>query len=81
MTRGIFFNNVAGLIPAKNLRHRCFLDSFTKLLWTPFFTEHFRATALMVKKINSVSLIFVNSQLYHALPEGHFYFGVTKNTC
>ena len=49
LCQGLFFNKVAGLMPAtlfkKILWHRCFPVNFVKFLRTPFLTEHFGTTA------------------------------------
>ena len=68
---GIFFNNVAGLIPAKKTPTQVFSCQFYKTFEDTFFYGTLSGgcfrIGLMVKKINSVPLIFLNSQLYHAL--------------
>ena len=70
--QGIFFTNVAGLIPAKETPTQVFSCQFYETFEDTFFYGTLPGDCfwigLMVKKINSVSLIFLNSQLYHALP-------------
>ena len=55
------------------VRHGFSTVSFTKFLRTYFYRtlpgDCFWWRGLMVKNFNSVSLIFLNSQLYHAPPE------------
>ena len=58
------------LCPSPTLVFYC---QFYEIFENNFFTEHFRAKRLdeeaLVKNFNSVSLIFLNSGLYHAPPE------------
>ena len=46
LCQSLFFNNVAGLMPANLLKkilwHRCFPVNFAKFWRTPFFMEHLR---------------------------------------
>ena len=62
----------------KKLRHMFFPVSFTKFSRTLPGDRFW--IGLMAKQFNSVLLIFLNSQLYHAPSESHYYFGERKNT-
>ena len=57
LCQSLFFNRVAGLMPAtllkKRLWHRCFPVNFSKFLKAPFFTEHLRWLLLAKIKFNT----------------------------
>ena len=52
----LFFNKVAGIMPATLLKerlwHRCFPVNSAKFLRTPFFKERLRATAFYIRDIH-----------------------------
>ena len=54
LCQGLFFNKVASLRPAtllkKRLWHRCFPVKFSKVLRTPFVTEHVRPATFLKKR-------------------------------